>query len=58
MDAQPIPPDPPLKETLLRQCPHCLSMEVEPAGRVTATKGMILVDFRCGVCGGAFVLRH
>ena len=56
MDAQAIPPDPLLKETLLRQCPHCLSKEVSPVGRVTTTKAAIRVDFRCHDCSTRFVL--
>jgi DNA-directed RNA polymerase subunit RPC12/RpoP len=50
------PSGPSLKETRMRQCPHCLSAVVAPLGRVTASIAQVRVDYQCHECSKAFVL--
>ena len=48
------PPEPALPETRERRCPSCASERIEPVSHVTASEGMIKVEYRCEVCGTAF----
>jgi DNA-directed RNA polymerase subunit RPC12/RpoP len=47
---------PPLTETHVRRCPHCLSDEVAPTGRVTVILTQVRVEYRCHDCSNEFVL--
>jgi transposase-like protein len=45
-----------IRETLERQCPHCLSDEVTPTGTVTASILAVHVGYQCHSCSKPFVL--
>lgn len=47
---------PPLKETRLRLCPHCLSGDVVALGRVTADSTGVRSDYGCRKCNEEFLL--
>jgi hypothetical protein len=46
---------PPLKETELRLCPHCLSVDVVALGRVTADSTGVRSGYRCRRCSTDFL---
>ena len=47
---------PPLKETGLRLCPHCLSVDVVALGRVTADSTGVRSDYCCRRCSSNFLM--
>ena len=46
---------PPPKETRERLCPHCLSLEVTPIGRVVADHTVLRSTYQCRDCATEFV---
>jgi len=49
-------PVPPLPETRERGCPTCHGQQIAQAGHVMASRALIKVEYRCAVCGTAFLL--
>jgi hypothetical protein len=49
---------PPLEETGLRLCPHCLSVDVVALGRVTADSTGVRSVYRCRRCSQEFLLLY
>ena len=47
---------PPRKETRLRLCPHCLSVDVGALGRVAADSTGVRSEYRCRTCSTDFLL--
>jgi DNA-directed RNA polymerase subunit RPC12/RpoP len=51
------PPEPALPEAQERRCPYCRSKRIAPRGRIATGAGRkIKLEFRCEVCGTAFVI--
>jgi len=48
------PPAQALPETRERRCPSCASERIRPVSHVTASEGLIKVEYRCEACGIAF----
>jgi DNA-directed RNA polymerase subunit RPC12/RpoP len=55
---KPVMPSPEaaLPEINERRCPYCKSERVSSVGHLIASGGMIKVEYRCDVCGTAFLI--
>jgi hypothetical protein len=47
--------NPPPKESRERLCPHCLSLDVAPVGRVVADRTALRSAYQCRDCSKEFV---